>query len=261
MADNRQADKNARNRANNDALRRSFFQEKCDGKEKLIMASLGAEALMRIARANEFGHPGVNVNVPKAFEIYKMAAHLGDPDAHFELAMAYMNGDDGASHEVQKDTAKSILHFKKAVAIGGCNFLGHVKVVVPEDGIGIIVTTGGTEKFLCEGSRIGPLTFLRRGTELLPFCECRLLSEDVLAELRQKLGSFTEAVLANRPSGRSSERRPGSHPPQMGESPFIEILPVCLGCAAARKKNDSVGEAKSKKPLDAGRGRVRREIR
>ena len=209
-------------------------KEKCDGKEKLIMATLGAEALMRIARANEFGHPGVNVNVPKAFEIYKMAAHLGDPDAHFELAMAYMNGDDGAGHEVQKDTAKSILHFKKAVAIGGCKFYGHVKVVVPEDGIGIIVTTGGTEKFLCESSRIGPLTFLRRGTELLPFCECRLLSEDVLAELRQKLGCFTEAVLANRPS----ERRPGSHPPQMGESPFIDFLPCVWAARPHAKKND-----------------------
>ena len=202
------------------------------------MATLDAEALMRIARANEFGHPGVNVNVPKAFEIYKMAAHLGDPDANFVLAIAYMNGDlacigdDGADHEVQKDTAKSILHFKKAVAIGGCIFFGHVKVVVPEDGVGIIVTTGGTEEFLCERSRIGPLTFLRRGTELLPFCECTLLSEDVLAELRQKLGCFTEAVLANRPSG----KRPGSHPPQMGESPFIEILPVCLGCTADTRK-------------------------
>jgi hypothetical protein len=210
-------------------------KEKCDGKEKLIMATLGAEALMRIARANEFGHPGVEINIPKAFEIYKMAAHLGDPDANFVLAIAYMNGDlacigdDGADHEVQKDTAKSILHFKKAVAIGGCIFFGHVKVVVPEDGVGIIVTTGGTEKFLCERSRIGPLTFLRRGTELLPFCVCTLVSEDVLAELRQKLGSFTEAVLANRPNW----SRPGSHPPQMGESPS---LPVCLGCTAAREK-------------------------
>ena len=84
---------------------------------------------MCFARANEFGHPGVKVNVPKAFEIYKMAARLCDPDAHFELAMAYINGDDGAGHEVQKDTAKSILHFKKAVAIGGCIFLCMLKLL------------------------------------------------------------------------------------------------------------------------------------
>ena len=165
-----------------------------------------------------------------------MAAHLGDPDAHFELAMAYTNGDlacigdDGAGHGVQKDTVKSILHFKKAVAIGGCIFFGHVKVLVTEEGGGITVTTGGTEKFLCESSRIEPLTFLRRCTELLPFCVCRLVSEDMLAELRHKLGSFTETVLANRLSG----SRPGSHPLQMGESPFMDFLPVCLGCASAR---------------------------
>ena len=82
------------------------------------MASLGAEALMRIARANVFGHPGVNVNAPKAFEIYKIAAPLGDPDAHFELAMAYMNGDDGAGHEVSEGHSEVNI----ALQEGGCDW-------------------------------------------------------------------------------------------------------------------------------------------
>ena len=45
------------------------------------------------------------------------------------------------------------MHFKKAVAIGGCKYFGYVKVVVPEDGVRIIVTTGGTEVFLCDAPR------------------------------------------------------------------------------------------------------------
>ena len=106
-------------------------KEKCDGKEKLIMTSFGAEALMRIARANVFGHPGVNVNVPKAFEIYKMSAHLGDPDAHFELSMAYMNGDDGAGQAMKfRRTQRSqYCTSRRRLRLVDVNFMGTLKLL------------------------------------------------------------------------------------------------------------------------------------
>ena len=70
-------------------------------------------AIFNLGTQYEYGNYGLEKDVTTAVELYERAAELGVKEAHFFLGCTYAEGTD-----VEKDTAKAIMHYEAAVMCG-----------------------------------------------------------------------------------------------------------------------------------------------
>ncbi|EJK45047.1 hypothetical protein THAOC_36363 [Thalassiosira oceanica] len=73
-----------------------------------------AAAIYHLGQKYYYGDLGLQVDVPRAIELWVKAAELGDADAHYDLGVVYFHGDEG----VDKDEEKGIHHWQQAAMKG-----------------------------------------------------------------------------------------------------------------------------------------------
>ncbi|EJK44207.1 hypothetical protein THAOC_37276 [Thalassiosira oceanica] len=91
---------------NMDAAILALVQKRVDAKDP--------KATEYLAQSYYSGDHGLEIDVPRAIELWTEAAHLGDMDAHFKLGVIYYHGVKGA----EQDVGRGVRHWQHATIQG-----------------------------------------------------------------------------------------------------------------------------------------------